>query len=80
MLCEKMIVIEVLLFKSVKFSMYEAAVIFLKETGCLKRSRIMLSNENSVETLAISSMCLSESHTQKSDIICKGYLLSAYVY
>ena len=32
---------EVLLFKSVKFSMSEAAVIFLKETGCLKSSRIM---------------------------------------
>ena len=54
---------EVLLLKSVKFSMSEAAVIFLKETGCLKSSRIMLSNENSVETPAISSTCSSESHT-----------------
>ena len=47
MLHEKMSVKEeVLLFKSVKFSMSEAAVIFLKEIRCLKRSKITLSNEN----------------------------------
>ena len=36
---EKTSVIEVLLFKSVKFSMSEAAAILLKEAGCLKCSR-----------------------------------------
>ena len=47
---------EVLLFKPVKFSMSEAAVILLKEIRCLKHSKITLSNEKSVETPAISSM------------------------
>ena len=75
---KKSVIEEVLLFKSVKFSMSEAVAILLKETGCLKHSRITLSNENSVETPAISSMRSSENHTQKSDIIRKGYLLSAY--
>ena len=73
---------EVLLFKSVKFSMSEAAVIFLKETGCLKRSKITLSNKLSRNTSHIlhNSTCLSESYNQKSDIIHKGYLLSVYPY
>ena len=39
---------------------------------------ITLSNKNSVEKPAISSTYSSESHTQKSDIIRKGYLLCMY--
>ena len=81
---EKASVIEnVLLFKSVKFRMSVAAVILLKETGCLKRSRITLSNKNSVETPALSITW--EPHPEKWQhpqrlFVKRVSLLSAYFF